>query len=97
MEYEIETTDEFDTWLSGLRSVEAHNRVMTRLDRLQNGNLGQWRSVGGNVSELKINYGPGYRVYFTLRGQKLVLLLTGGDKRTQKADIKKAKEIAKEH
>ena len=86
----------FDTWLSGLRDRRAVARISARLDRLAAGNPGDVEPVGEGVSELRINYGPGYRVYFIQRGPVLVILLCGGDKSTQSKDIKRAKVLAAE-
>ena len=86
----------FDTWLSGLRDRRAVARIAARLDRLAAGNPGDVEPVGEGVSELRINYGPGYRVYFIQRGPVLVILLCGGDKSTQSKDIKQAKVLAAE-
>ena len=85
----------FIEWLRGLRDQRAKQKIQARLDRLRLGNLGSSRSVGEGVQELKIDYGPGYRVYFGQRGEKLVIFLCGGDKSTQDDDIKKAKEFWK--
>jgi len=86
----------FDRWLSGLRDVRARARIAIRLDRLAQGNPGDAKPDASGVSELRIDYGAGYRVYFTQRGSFTVLLLCGGDKRTQAADIKRAIAIAEE-
>lgn len=86
----------FDKWLGGLKDPQATGRVLTRVRRLADGNPGDVRPVGGGISELRINYGPGYRVYYAQRGRALVLLLCGGDKATQDRDIKLARMIAEE-
>jgi putative addiction module killer protein len=86
----------FDRWLGKLKDRRAVARILVRIDRLALGNPGDVRSVGDGVSELKIDHGPGYRVYFAQRGQTLVLLLCGGDKSTQSADITTAKKILTE-
>ncbi|MBV8188015.1 MAG: type II toxin-antitoxin system RelE/ParE family toxin [Alphaproteobacteria bacterium] len=72
------------------------NRIIARIDRASNGTLGDWRSVGGGIAEMRIDYGPGYRVHFARRGDRMVILLAGGTKRTQAADIVRATEIAKQ-
>jgi putative addiction module killer protein len=77
-------------WLDGLRDGRARARIVARIDRLSVGLLGDWRSVGDGVCELRIDYGPGYRVYYGQDGEALILLLCGGDKRTQAKDIEKA-------
>jgi putative addiction module killer protein len=82
----------FNTWLDRLRDARAVQKIDARIARVRLGNLGQPRSVGDGVHELKIDYGPGYRVYFGQDGHALVILLCGGDKRTQDADIRSAKQ-----
>jgi putative addiction module killer protein len=94
--FEVRQTTRFATWLAGLRDERARARILKRIDRAQAGNLGDVGPVGEGVSEMRIFYGPGYRVYFVQRGQELVLLLCGGDKSTQSEDIEEAKELAKE-
>lgn len=91
---EIRKTDAFADWLDGLRDIRARARVQARIERLAAGNPGDVEPVGEGVSELRINYGPGYRVYFKRRGQELVILLAGGDKSTQAKDIKAALRLA---
>jgi len=91
---QILRTEIFDGWLTDLKDSRARARIAVRIDRLASGNPGDMRSVGSGVSELRIDYGPGYRVYLTYRGPQVVLLLCGGDKRTQSRDIKRAIEIA---
>jgi putative addiction module killer protein len=86
----------FDHWLSTLRDRRALARIAARLDRLAAGNPGDVEPVGNGLSELKINYGPGYRVYFIQRGPVLIILLCGGDKSSQSRDIKQAKVLADE-
>ncbi len=82
----------FADWLDSLRDTNAKAKIISRLNRVTAGNLGDYRSVGEGVCELRIKYGPGYRIYFGLRGLTIVLLLCGGDKSTQDQDIQKAKE-----
>src|SRR5580698_8734653 len=89
-------TPEFDSWLSRVRDRQAATAIVGRLSRARLGNLGHWRAVGDGISEMKIDVGKGYRVYFTQRGDVLVIILCGGDKSTQAADIKRAKVIAKD-
>ncbi len=91
---EIRTTDLFARWLDELRDIQARARVQARIERLATGNAGDVGPVGKGVSELRINYGPGYRVYFRQRGRELVILLAGGDKSTQARDIKAALRLA---
>ena len=93
---EVRQTDRFKTWLSGLRDERARARILKRLDRAGRVNLGDVALVGGGVSEMRIVYGPGYRVYSVQRGSELIALLCGGDKSTQSADIEEAKALAKE-
>jgi putative addiction module killer protein len=90
----LRQTDTFAEWLQQLRDERARARINVRLRRLAAGNAGQARSVGGGVSELKIDYGPGYRVYFTRRGVEIIVLLCGGDKSSQSKDIEAAKKLA---
>jgi len=92
--YEIRRTVVFTTWLDGLKDARARVRVLARLDRVAHGNFGDNSPVGESVSELRIHYGPGYRVYFTKRRRKIVFLLAGGDKSTQERDIKRAIQLA---
>ncbi len=87
---EVRQTDVFAAWFAGLRDHEARARILARIRRLSLGNPGDARPVGGGVSEMRIDYGPGYRVYFVRRGPVLVVLLCGGDKRTQDRDIARA-------
>ena len=93
---EVRQTTRFSTWLAGLRDERARARILKRLDRAQSGNLGDVAPVGEGVSEMRIFYGPGYRVYFIQRGSELIVLLCGGDKSTQSADIEEAKALARE-
>jgi putative addiction module killer protein len=91
----IQTTEIFRNWLSGLRDKQARSRVQARIDRVVLDNFGDAKPVGGGVSEMRIHYGPGYRVYFTRQGQQIVVLLAGGDKTTQAQDIALAQELAR--
>ena len=92
---EIRKTDIFAEWLDGLRDIQARARIQARIERLAAGNPGDVEPVGEGVSELRINYGPGYRVYFKRWGQELIILLAGGDKSTQAKDIKAALLLAR--
>jgi putative addiction module killer protein len=92
---EIRKTGLFAQWLDGLGDIQARARVQVRLERLAAGNPGDVEPVGEGVSELRINYGPGYRVYFKKRGRELIILLAGGDKSTQARDIKAALRLAR--
>ena len=87
----------FKKWLERLRDVRARAKVRVRLDRARLGNLGDHRPVGDGVTEMRIDYGPGYRVYFVMEGKRLILLLLGGEKGTQERDIAKAKEYWQDH
>ncbi len=93
---EIRKTDTFALWLDDLRDIRVRARIQARIERLAGGNPGDVEPVGEGVSELRINYGPGYRVYFKQRGQELILLLAGGDKSSQSKDIKVALRLARE-
>ena len=93
---EVQQTEVYSRWFTGLRDRQAKARIDIRIRRLSLGNFGDIKPVGEGVSELRISYGPGYRIYLVQRGNTLVILLAGGDKRTQQQDIKKAKEIARE-
>lgn len=94
---DVRQTERFRAWLARLKDPTARSRIARRIDRLVAGNYGDVRPVGEGVNELRIDYGPGYRLYFIRRGQELVILLCGGDKRTQDRDIETAKRIAKEY
>jgi putative addiction module killer protein len=91
---EIRKTETFVKWLDGLRDIKARSRVLVRIERLAAGNPGDVKPVGEGVSELRIDYGPGYRVYFVKRGQAVIILLAGGDKSTQAKDIRTAIRLA---
>lgn len=91
----VQRTEEFNDWLKELADAKARTIILARIDRLVLGNLGTHRPVGDGVSELKVDFGPGYRVYYTRRGNTLVVLLCGGDKSTQKRDIKRAEKLRK--
>jgi putative addiction module killer protein len=93
---EVRQTTVFTEWLNGLRDVNARLRVVARLRRAEGGNLGDVKAIGGGVSEMRIAYGPGYRLYFAQQGRAVVILLCGGDKSSQRSDIDKAKTLAKE-
>jgi putative addiction module killer protein len=93
---EVRETAAFGAWMAGLRDLRARGRIAARIERLADGNPGDAKSVGDGVSELRIDHGPGYRVYFTRRGSLLIILLCGGDKSSQDRDIVAAKALAKE-
>lgn len=91
----IKTTIIYEKWFSKIKDITARVKIDRRIERLKMGNFGDVKSVGEGVSELRIDYGQGYRIYFTKQGEVIVLLLCGGDKSTQEKDIKKAKEMLK--
>lgn len=92
---EIRKTEVYARWIDNLADIRARARILVRVERLASGNPGDVRSVGEGVSELKIDYGPGYRVYFKQQGQELIILLAGGDKSSQAKDIKQALSLAR--
>lgn len=92
---EIRQTEEYSRWFDKLRDRQARARILARIRRLSLGNPGDVEPVGEGVSELRVDFGPGYRIYFKQRGKTIVVLLAGGDKRAQKRDIEKAKELAR--
>ncbi len=93
---EIRRTATFTAWMRKLRDSRARARIAIRIDRLAEGNPGDVRPVGGGISELRIDYGPGYRVYYMQKGDQLIVLLCGGDKDSQNTDIRRAREMASE-
>ena len=90
----IESTPRFAAWFQALRDVQAKRRIEARVDALSRGHSGQHRVLQGGVVELKLSFGPGYRVYYTRRGRQVILLLSGGDKSTQQRDIREAIALA---
>lgn len=93
----VEKTDEYRDWMDALKDLAGRARILVRVDRLIDGNPGLHRDLTDGVSELKIDVGPGYRVYYSLRGTRLLLLLIGGDKSTQQKDIAKAIQLARNY
>jgi putative addiction module killer protein len=91
---EVRKTEVFAKWLDALKDIRARARILVRIERLAAGNPGDVKPVGEGVSELRIDYGPGYRVYYKKHGRQVVILLAGGDKRTQAKDIKTAMRLA---
>ena len=91
---EVRKTEVFSKWIDTLNDIRARARILVRIERLAAGNPGDVKPVGEGVSELRINYGPGYRVYYKKHGRQVVILLAGGDKRTQSKDIKTALRLA---
>lgn len=96
MRYKIKTTNIFDEWFATIKDKANRTRILKRFDIIQLGNFGKHESVGANLFELKFLFGPGFRIYYTIKGNLIVILLCGGDKSTQKRDIDKAKIIQNE-
>ncbi len=93
---EVRQTAVYSEWFAGLRDRKARARIIARIDRLSLGNVGDFAPVGGGVLEMRVHCGPGYRVYFVIRGSELVILLAGGDKGSQSRDIERARELARD-
>ena len=91
---EVRYSAEFRKWLDGLRDANAYARIVQRVRRMERGNAGDVKSIGGGLHEMRIDYGPGYRVYFVYEGSAVVILLCGGDKDTQASDVKRARALA---
>lgn len=96
MSYLVQQTEVFAAWHASLRDLRAKMAIARRIDRIAAGTLGDVKPLGGDLSELRVDVGPGYRLYFTMRRGVMVLLLAGGDKRTQDADIRRARKLASE-
>ncbi|MBM3203642.1 type II toxin-antitoxin system RelE/ParE family toxin [Candidatus Woesearchaeota archaeon] len=96
MKYIVEQTEGFAQWHSGLRDLRAKAAIIRRITRAEAGNLGDIKPVGGGVSEMRVDVGTGYRLYFTLRGGQIIILLAGGEKSSQQSDIKHAIALARE-
>ena len=94
--FTVRQTQEFQDWLDALKDFRAQVRIAARLRLAEAGSLGDWKSVGGEVSEMRVDVGPGYRLYFTRRGSILIVMLAGGDKSTQARDIKRAQRVLKQ-
>ena len=92
---EIRKTERFARWIDGLRDIRGRARILARIERLAGGNPGDVKRIRGGISEMRIDHGPGYRVYFKKRGQELIILLAGGDKSTQAKDIEAALRLAR--
>lgn len=90
MKYEIETTEDFDNWFLKLKDKTVKNKLLSRIDRVKNGNFGDFKSLDINLFELRFFFGSGFRIYYTIKNGRIVFLLTGGDKSTQQNDIKNA-------
>jgi putative addiction module killer protein len=91
---EVRQTREFSAWLLRLKDANAVARIVARIRRMEKGNPGDSKSVGGSILEMRVDYGPGFRIYYVHRGAQIVILLCGGDKRTQRQDIKRAQTLA---
>lgn len=94
--YSLQLTSEFETWLDALRDKKSQLRIVARLRQAEAGNLGDWKSVGRQVSEMRVNVGPGYRLYFNRKGNLLIVMLAGGTKSSQPRDIRRAHLILQE-
>lgn len=94
--FTVQLTQTFQAWLDGLRDMRAQVSIARRIERMAAGNLGDVKPVGDGISELRVDVGAGYRVYFVQRGGHLVIVLAGGDKSSQARDIQRAKQLAKE-
>lgn len=94
--FTVRQTEEFVEWLDGLKDKRAQVRIAARLRRVEAGNLGDWQPIEGDVSELRVDVGPGYRLYFTRRGSVIVVILNAGDKSSQKRDIRRALKLVAE-
>jgi putative addiction module killer protein len=92
--FTVRQTEEFVVWLDGLDDQRAQIRIVARLRQAEAGNLGDWQPVEGEVSEMRVHYGPGYRLYFVRRGRLIVIMLNAGDKSSQKRDIRRALKLA---
>ena len=92
---EIRKTDAFAKWIDGLHDIQARSRILVRIERLAAGNPGDVRPIGEGVSELRIDYGPGYRLYYTIHEREVIILLAGGEKHTQAKDIRTALRLAR--
>jgi putative addiction module killer protein len=95
-EYQVYETDVYTKWFTSLRDERAKARIDKRIDRAKHGNFGDWKTEAGEVRTMRVDYGSGYRLYYVIRDNKLIVLLCGGDKRNQQADIKKAVALAQE-
>jgi len=95
--YDIKQTPRFSRWLTKLKDLQGKIAIARRVERMRKGNFGDYKSVGDNVAELRITKGPGYRVYYTIQEDEIIILLVGGDKSSQQKDIQTAKSMAKEY
>jgi putative addiction module killer protein len=92
----VRQTEEFVAWLDSLKDKRAQVRIAARLRQAESGNLGDWQPTEGDLSEMRVHYGPGYRLYFVRRGRVIIVILSGGDKSTQKRDIRRALKLSSE-
>jgi putative addiction module killer protein len=95
MRYEIRSTEHFDKWLAKIKDRQTYARIVRRIDKLSIGSFGDCKAINTNLFELRMFFGPGYRVYYTIKEKEIILLLVGGDKSTQPKDIDKAMELLK--
>jgi len=95
-EYQVYETEVYTKWFASLNDERAKARIDKRIDRAKYGNFGDWKTESGEVRTMRVDYGPGYRLYYVIRGNRIIFLLCGGDKRNQQADIKKAVKLAQE-
>ena len=95
-EYQVYETDVYTKWYGSLKDERAKARIDKRIDRAKYGNFGDWKTEAGEVKAMRIDYGPGYRLYYVIRGNRIIILLCGGTKHNQQADIRKATNLAKE-
>ena len=91
--YSLQLTSEFESWLDGLKDKISQVRIAARLRQIESGNLGDWKAVGDRISEMRVHFGPGYRLYFTRKGNVLIIMLAGGSKSSQTRDITRARNI----
>ena len=93
MEYKIITTNVFDDWFAELKDIRSKARIITRFDRVRMGNLGDYKNIGGGLYEMRFFFGPGFRIYFTIKENRIVILLCGGDKSKQRKDVATARIV----
>ena len=96
MEYELRSTKQYDKWITGIKDNMTRFRILNRIDAMTEGSFGDHKTITANLFELRMFFGPGYRVYYTIQGKEIIFLLAGGDKSTQKKDIAKVKELQKQ-
>ena len=96
MIYGLRSTKQFDKWLAGIKDRQARNRILRRIDSMVIGSFGDHKTISSNLFELRMFFGPGFRVYYTIKGREIIFLIAGGDKSSQKKDISKARELLKQ-